>query len=469
MKIWQNRFDTKDNDLLDEFNNSIDFDYILYKYDIKGSIAHVKMLAKQKIIEQKEKDIIIDGLKNIKKEIDNEEFDFKKKDEDIHMAIERRLIEIKGKVGKKLHTARSRNDQIALDMKLYCKDKINSIEKNLINLLSVLNELSKDNIDDFMPGYTHLQGAQIIRTGFYFQSYFQKFKRDLERLNDLKKRVDVLPLGTGALAGVNYETDRFYLAEILGFENVSQNALDTVSNRDYILELLNDISLIALHLSRFCEEIIIFASQEYNFFKLDDAYCTGSSIMPQKKNPDVAELIRGKSGKMFSNYFGLLTTLKGLPLAYNKDMQEDKKYLFSSCEDILKALKIFSNMVKTMKLNKEKMENACKKGYLQATDIADYLVKKGLEFRTAYQIVGKIVKDLEEKNLTFESMSILEYKGYSKYFDKDIHKVLELNYSVEMKKSFGSTSKESVLKMIKNSKDFLKDYKKNIDICINIS
>jgi argininosuccinate lyase len=456
MKLWSGRFNKESSKLLDQFNNSITFDYILYKYDILGSIAHVKMLNKINLINEEETEKIINALNEIKYEIENNIFEFKVEDEDIHMAIEKELINKIGNIGKKLHTARSRNDQVALDMKLYSKDKIIEVKNIIKDLLQTLIELSEENIDVYMPGYTHLQGAQIITLGFYFQCYFQKFKRDFERFEDIEKRLDIMPLGVGALAGVNYETDRFFIARKLSFSKITENALDTVSDRDYILEYLNASSIMFLHLSRFCEEIIIYSSQEYNFFEIDDAFSTGSSIMPQKKNPDVAELIRGKSGDMFSSLFGLFVTMKGLPLAYNKDMQEDKKYLFKTNKLIFETLDIFNQMIKTIKFNKEIMEKACLNGFLQATDIADYLVKGGLEFREAHKIVGQMVSDLENKKMIFQDLSVKEFKKYSTIFKDDIIEFLEIENSVNMKKSYGSTSRKSVSKMIENSKEFIR-------------
>ncbi|MEA1974027.1 MAG: argininosuccinate lyase [Bacillota bacterium] len=454
MKLWSGRFNKESSKLLDQYNNSITFDYILYEYDILGSIAHIKMLNKINIITEKEMEKIINGLNEIKYEIENDIFEFTIEDEDIHMSIEKALIKKIGNVGKKLHTARSRNDQIALDMKLYTKDIIIETKKSIKKLLQTLIYLSEQNIDVYMPGYTHLQGAQIITLGFYFQCYFQKFKRDFERFEEIEKRVDIMPLGVGALAGVNYETDRFYIARELSFSKITENALDTVSDRDYILEYLNASSIMFLHLSRFCEEIIIYASQEYNFFIIDDAYSTGSSIMPQKKNPDVAELIRGKSGEVISSLFGLFTTMKGLPLAYNKDMQEDKKYLFRTSKVVLDTLEIFNQMILTIEFNKDIMKRACLKGFLQATDIADYLVKGGLEFREAHRIVGEMVFDLDKKKMIFQDLSINDFKKYSKIFNEDIIELLKIENSVSMKKSYGSTSYESVKKMIINSKEF---------------
>lgn len=455
MKLWGGRFNKNASTLLDNYNNSISFDYVLYEYDILGSIAHVKMLNHIGLIKEDEKNKIIDGLNEIKDEIKENKFEFKIEDEDIHMAIEKKLIEKIGNIAKKLHTARSRNDQIALDMKLYTKDKIKDISFALKKLLNTLIKLSEENVDVYMPGYTHLQGAQIISLGFYFQCYFQKFKRDFQRLEDIKKRVDIMPLGSGALAGVNYETDRFFLAKELNFSKVTENALDSVSDRDYILEYLNAASILFLHLSRFCEEIIIYSSQEYNFIEMDDAYSTGSSIMPQKKNPDVAELIRGKSGEAFSNLFGLFTTMKGLPLAYNKDMQDDKKYLFGTTNVVIDTLEIFNEMIKTMKFNKDIMKKACFNGFLQATDIADYLVKKGLEFREAHKVVGTMVSSLEKKNLIFQDLTIKEFNEYSNIFEEDVLVELDIKNSVNMKKSYGSTSEESVKKMINNAKKFI--------------
>jgi len=455
MKLWNGRFNKDASELLDAYNNSITFDYILYDYDIQGSIAHVEMLSKMDIISISEKNLIITALNEIKEDIENNAFEFKIEDEDIHMSIEKALIEKIGSVGKKLHTARSRNDQIALDMKLYTRDKIGVIKKEILKLLETLNTLSVENTKTYLPGYTHLQGAQIISLGFYFQAYFHKFKRDFKRFDGLLTHVDEMPLGAGALAGVNYETDRQFVAKQLNFSKVTANALDSVSDRDYIIEFLNAASILFLHLSRFCEEIIIYASQEYHFFSLDDAFSTGSSIMPQKKNPDVAELIRGKSGEVFSNLFGLMTTMKGLPLAYNKDMQEDKKYLFGTVKVTIETLEIFDAMIKSMSFNKDVMKKACMNGFLQATDIADYLVHKGLEFREAHKVVGTMVSDLESKNLIFQDLSLEAFKKYSLLFDEDIFEYLKFEHSVNMKKSDGSTSEKSVRKMIEDGKKFI--------------
>lgn len=455
MKLWNGRFNKNASQLLDAFNNSLSFDYILYPYDIQGSIAHVKMLASVGIITHEEKKMIIEGLNKILQSIQEGTFEFNTQDEDIHMAIEKALIDEIGTLGKKLHTARSRNDQIALDMRLYTKDQIEKIMDQLKALLQALNALSLQHIKVYLPGYTHLQGAQVISLGFYFQAYFSKFKRDLLRFKQVYKSADVMPLGAGALAGVNYKTNREMIKDLLGFSKVTENALDTVSDRDYIVELLNACSLLFTHLSRFCEEMIIYASQEYAFISLDDAYSTGSSIMPQKKNPDVAELIRGKSGKITANLMGLLMVMKGLPLAYNKDMQEDKKYLFSSCEETILTLEIFTEMIKTTKINEQRMREACNKGFLQATDLADYLVEKGLEFREAHHVIGTMVGTLEKENKTFHDLTLEEFKTYHENFDIDVFKYLEIEHSVNLKKSKGSTSFESVTEMIQNNQQFL--------------
>lgn len=457
MKLWAGRFKESSSTLLDEFNNSIKFDHILYTYDIQGSIAHVKMLEKIKIITSKEKELIIEGLNAIKRDIEKNKITFDISDEDIHMAIEKELIQRIGSVGKKMHTGRSRNDQIALDMKLYVKENVKEIENNLLQLIETLNGLSKKYIQYFMPGYTHLQGAQIIRVGFYLQAYVEKFKRDVSRLQDYKKRVNTMPLGAGALAGVNYANDREFLKDMLGFDEITNNALDTVSDRDYIIELLSHFSMIQLHLSRFCEEIIIFSSQNYKFVETSDAYSTGSSIMPQKKNPDVAELIRGHSGKVFGNLQGMLTMMKGLPLAYNKDMQDDKKYLFESMNIISSSLIIFNQMIQTMTFNKEAMEEACAEGYLQATDLADYLVEKGLEFRESHKVVGNLVQELIEKNKKFTDLDLAAYKKVSPLFEKDVFKLFDFEYSTDLKQSEGSTSFDSVEKMIEINEKWLNE------------
>jgi argininosuccinate lyase len=455
MKLWGGRFSKSTAAIVDEFNASIGIDKILYKSDILGSIAHVKMLAKCGIINSDESDLISNTLEEILKDIENDMVKFEIEYEDIHMNIEKILIDRIGDVGKKLHTARSRNDQVAVDIRIYLKMEIENIKVYLKRLMNTIIDISKENMDTILPGYTHLQRAQPIRLSYHFMAYFQMFKRDYERLEDCYARVDYLPLGAGALAGTSYLTDREFLASELGFSNICENSLDAVSDRDFVIEFISSVSIMSMHLSRFCEELILWSSSEFDFVEMDDAYSTGSSIMPQKKNPDVAELIRGKTGSVYGNLFSILTVMKSLPLAYNKDMQEDKKPLFDTVETIKDCLKVFEDMICTLKFKQETMKESAESGFMNATDVADYLSKKGVPFREAHEIVGKMVLYCIENDKNIDELNLVELKLFSDKFECDVIEKVEIINCIEAKLSQGSTSKKSVGKMIKSAEQFL--------------
>ena len=423
MSHIRGRFSKPADKLAAQYTASLPFDHRLYRQDIAGSIAHAKMLAKQGIISDEDAGKIIDGLKDIQKEIEQGKFEFKAEMEDIHMAIESRLIEKVGEVGRKLHTARSRNDQVALDTRLFTKEAIADTLSGIKELQRALLDLAEANKDVIMPGYTHLQVAQPVLLPHHLLAYFEMLQRDTGRFNDCLKRVDVLPLGSGALAGVAYDVDREFVAKELGFTEVSRNSLDAVSDRDFVLEYEAAASICMMHLSRLAEEIVLWSSAEFDFIELDDAYATGSSIMPQKKNPDVAELARGKTGRVYGSLLALLTTMKGLPLAYNHDMQEDKQGLFDTVDTLLSTLEVFAGMVRTLKVKAENTSKAVERGYILATDLADYLVKKGEPFRTAHEIVGRLVSYAAEKGKPFAELGINEYKKFSPLFGEDVRKI----------------------------------------------
>ena len=454
-KLWEGRFKKETNKLLEKFNASIMFDNRMSDEDIKGSIVHSRMLAKQDIISRQEQSEIENGLLQIKEEIQNGIFEFRIEDEDIHMAVEKRLTELIGPVAGKLHTARSRNDQVALDIRMYTRNKAHYITELLISLEKTLINLAEKNIDIIIPGYTHLQRAQPILFSHHLMAYFQMFRRDITRLSDYLERSDEMPLGAGALAGTTFNIDRHYVAQELGFSAVTQNSLDSVSDRDFIIELSSAISIISMHLSRFSEEIIIWCTSEFNFLKLDDAFSTGSSIMPQKKNPDIPELIRGKTGRIYGNLMGILTTMKALPLAYNKDMQEDKEGIFDSIDNIEISLEIFNEMLATITINDGEILKSMKYGFLNATDVADYLAKKGIPFRNAHKIVGEIVSSCEDKKIAIDDMTLEDFKNFSPVFESDITEIIKTENCVNERKSFGGTSKDNVLMQIKNGNDFL--------------
>ncbi len=455
MKPWDGRFKDKTLPLLDKFNASIYFDKELYKEDIEGSIAHCKMLVKQGIISEENGDKIINGLSQILKEIENGEFQFKVELEDIHMNIEARLIELIGEIGGKLHTARSRNDQVATDVKLYLKKKIVEIRGKLLQLLKVLVKKAEENLDVILPGFTHLQIAQPILLSHYFMAYFEMFKRDYKRLNDCLSRMDECPLGSGALAGTTFNIDRFYTSELLGFKKPTDNSLDSVSDRDFIVEFISASAIIMAHLSRISEEIILWNSQMFNFLDLPDSMCTGSSIMPQKKNPDVPELVRGKTGRVYGNLMNILTVLKGLPLAYNKDLQEDKEPLFDTVKTVLDCIGIMTEFIDKIKPNKEIMKYWADKGFSTATDIADYLVNRGIPFRNAHKITGSIVKYCIENSKSLDELSIEEFKNFSEKFDEDIFEFISLKNVINRRNSYGGTSIKQVIFQINEAKKFL--------------
>ncbi|MBP6408151.1 MAG: argininosuccinate lyase [Fusobacteriaceae bacterium] len=455
MKLWGGRFNKGSSSLLEQFNASIGFDNRMYAEDIAGSIAHSKMLNKIGILTVEEQEKIENGLIQIKEMIDNGNFEFHISDEDIHMAVEKKLIELIGSLGGKLHTGRSRNDQVALDIRMYLKKEILNIKDLLKLLMEAIVEVAESNKDVIMPGYTHLQRAQPILFSHHMMAYYEMMKRDLDRLEDCFKRVDVMPLGAGALAGTTYPLDRHYVAELLGFSKVTENSLDTVSDRDFIIETNFVISMIIMHLSRFSEELIIWSTSEFSFVEMDDTYSTGSSIMPQKKNPDVTELVRGKTGRVFGNLMGIFTVMKGLPLAYNKDTQEDKEGVFDSIDTIKIVLEIFSPMLKTMTIKKENMKASIYEGFINATDIADYLAKKGLPFREAHKVVGELVSYCEQNNKLLTDLSYEEFKNSHSLFEEDIVKESSIEACINGRKTYGGTALSDVERQIENAKAFL--------------
>lgn len=454
MKLWGGRFEKGINENVNDFNSSIRIDKRMYKEDIKGSIAHSRMLGKENIIPEKDSQKIISGLNKILKEIEEGTLVIDDNAEDIHSFIEKTLTSYIGEEGKKLHTGRSRNDQVTLDTKLYLKKELKIVASLLLNLQEVIYDKAKRNIDTIMPGYTHMQKAQPITFAHHILAYTQMFQRDLSRLEDCYKRLDEMPLGSGALATTSYPLNRNMVAKELGFSSITYNSIDSVSDRDYAIEALSVLSMIMMHLSRFSEEIILWATNEFNFIELSDEYSTGSSIMPQKKNPDVAELVRGKTGRVYGDLITLLTVMKGLPLAYNKDMQEDKEALFDALDTVKLSLKTFTGMLDTMTINKEKMKKGAALGYTNATDVADYLVKKGLPFRNAHEIVGEIVLYCIKKKLAIDDLSLEELKNFSSLFDIDIYKAISLTTCVEERKVIGGPSSFSVelqLEILENS------------------
>jgi len=438
------------------YTASIPYDWRLYRYDVMGSISHARMLAKQGIISNEEAETIIGGLTAISKEIERGEFQFKPEFEDIHMNIEAGLIEKVGEIGGKLHTARSRNDQVALDLRLYAKEAISRTLAGLKEFKQALISLAEVNKGVIMPGYTHLQKAQPVLLAHHLLAYFEMLQRDSDRFNDCLKRVDVMPLGSGALAGVSYDIDREFLAHELGFSQVSQNSMDAVSDRDFVAEYEAVASLCMMHLSRLAEEIILWSSAEFNFVELDEAYATGSSIMPQKKNSDVAELVRGKTGRVYGRLVALLTTMKALPLSYNRDMQEDKEGLFDTVDTLLSTLEVFTGMVSTLKINTQNMRRAVEQGYILATDMADYLAKKGEPFRKAHEIVGKLVSYAIEQGKSFAELSLDEYKRLSPLFGEDIYSIT-VESSVNIRDVTGGTAQKQVERALAAAKKRMED------------
>lgn len=455
MKLWGGRFTKETNNLVHHFNASISYDQKFYQQDIEGSIAHVKMLKKQGILTQEEEKDIIDGLTSILKDIQNGHLTINKEHEDIHSFIEAHLIDRIGNAGKKLHTGRSRNDQVALDMKLYIRDEIVEVNNLLKELLLVLHKVMGENIETYMPGFTHLQKAQPITLAHHIGAYFEMFRRDRSRLDDIYHRMNYCPLGAGALAGTTYPLDRTYTAQLLHFTAPTNNSIDSVSDRDYLIELLSALSIIMMHLSRFCEEIILWNSNEYHFIELDDAYSTGSSIMPQKKNPDIAELVRGKTGRVYGALISLLTTMKGLPLAYNKDMQEDKECTFDAIDTTKGCIALFTNMFSTIKFDKDTMEISAKQGFTNATDAADYLVNRGIAFRDAHEIVGQLVLYCINKNISLDEMTLDEYKTINPIFEKDIYNAISLKNCVNKRNTLGAPGIEAIKQEIRENKSYL--------------
>lgn len=459
MKLWGGRFKKGTDKLVNDFNSSINVDSRMYKEDIEGSLAHASMLGNQNIISKEASDRITSGLLEILKRMENGVIEIDETSEDIHSFVEGTLTYYIGEYGKMLHTGRSRNDQVTLDLRLHLKKAIVELNKDIIALEEVLLEKAKENIDTIMPGYTHMQKAQPITFAHHILAYAEMFKRDIGRLNDCYKRVDEMPLGSGALATSTYPIDREAVARDLGFSKVTLNSLDSVSDRDYVIETLSCLSMIMMHLSRFSEEIILWCTNEFSFVELDDGYSTGSSIMPQKKNPDVAELVRGKTGRVYGDLMTLLTVMKGIPLAYNKDMQEDKEALFDGLDTVTLSLKTFCGMIKTMKVKKENMRKGAGLGFTNATDVADYLVKKGMPFRNAHEVVGEIVLTCIKGNKMIEELSLEELKSFSPIFEEDIYHAIDLLTCVEERKVIGGPSTESVKMQIAALEKFIIDNK----------
>lgn len=451
-KLWGGRFSKSTDALVDDFNSSIRFDARMYAQDIQGSQAHAEMLGRQGIIPKEDAQLIVKTLGEIKADIEAGKVEFMIDAEDIHMNIETILIERIGDVGKRLHTGRSRNDQVALDIRLYLRDEIDNLVLDAEKIKQALLLVAEKNLDTIMPGYTHLQKAQPITLAHHLMAYYEMFKRDKERLLDCRKRLNSMPLGSGALAGTTYPLDRNFVAEKLGFEGITVNSLDGVSDRDFVCELAFDLSALMMHLSRLAEEIILWSSHEFSFIELDDAYSTGSSIMPQKKNPDVAELARGKTGRVFGSLMGLLTVMKGLPLAYNKDMQEDKEQIFDAVDTVKMCLPVFANMLTTMTVKRDAMLKGAKGGFTNATDVADYLVKNGLPFRDAHAVVGRMVAYCIEKDTVIDALSMEEFLTFSPLFKEDIYEAISLETCVNQRKLIGGPAIETMRKVIENYK-----------------
>ena len=456
MKLWGGRFTKETDKLVNNFNASISFDQKFYKQDIQGSIAHAKMLGAAGIISEEESNKIQDGLTSILADIESGKLEITDEYEDIHTFMEATLIERIGDAGKKLHTGRSRNDQVALDMRLYTRDEVKNIDDEVKALMEVILRIIKENVHTYMPGFTHLQKAQPVTVAHHFGAYFEMFKRDRSRLADIYKRMNYCPLGAGALAGTTYPLDREMTAKLLDFYGPTLNSMDSVSDRDYLIEFLNALSTIMMHLSRFSEEICIWNSNEYKFIELDDDYSTGSSIMPQKKNPDIAELVRGKTGRVYGALISLLTTMKGIPLAYNKDMQEDKELSFDAIDTVKGCVSLFKGMIDTMKFNPARMEDSAKKGFTNATDAADYLVKKGVPFRDAHGIVGQLVLLCIDKGIALDDLSLDEYKKISPVFENDIYDAISLKTCVEKRLTLGAPGADVMNKVIAIYDDYMK-------------
>ena len=454
-QLWGGRFTKETDQLVYNFNASINFDKKLYREDIQGSIAHVTMMAKQGIVTEEEKEAIIGGLQGILADVESGALEITEKYEDIHSFVEANLIDRIGDAGKKLHTGRSRNDQVAVDMRLYVRRQVQETDELLKELLETLHKIMEENVETYMPGFTHLQKAQPITLALHIGAYFEMFKRDRSRLCDIYRRMNYCPLGAGALAGTTYPLDREYTAELLGFYGPTMNAIDSVADRDYTIEFLAALSTIMMHLSRFSEEVIIWNTNEYRFVELDDAYSTGSSIMPQKKNPDIAELVRGKTGRVYGALMSMLTVMKGLPLAYNKDMQEDKEMTFDAIDTAKGCIHLFNGMAATMKFNKDVMEKSAKNGFTNATDAADYLVNHGVPFRDAHSIVGRLVLYCIDKNCAIEDLSIEELKAISPVFEADVYDAISLKTCVDKRLTIGAPGKEAMEQVIAANRMYL--------------
>lgn len=454
-QLWGGRFTKQTDNEVFAFNESLSFDYRLFAQDIDGSVAHVVMLEKQHIINCDEKDAIVKGLTQIKEEVESGKLTFTSEYEDVHSFVEAKLIERIGDAGKKMHTGRSRNDQVALDMKLYVRDEIVAVDDLLKTFLEVIYRIMSENLNTYMPGFTHMQKAQPITVAHHFGAYFEMFKRDRSRLSDIYRRMNYSPIGSGALAGTTYPLDREYTASLLGFEGATLNSMDSVADRDYVIELLSALSTIMMHLSRFSEEIIVWNSNEYRFVELDDAYSTGSSIMPQKKNPDIAELVRGKTGRVYGALVSILTTMKGIPLAYNKDMQEDKEVTFDAIDTVKDCIHLFTGMIDTMKFNDAVMAKSAMNGFTNATDAADYLVKKGMPFRDAHGVIGSLVLYCIEKNCCIEDCSIEELKSICDMFETDIYEAISLKTCVEKRLTKGAPSPTQMSEVLKINRQYL--------------
>lgn len=461
MKLWGGRFTKETDQLVQNFNESLSFDQKFYRQDIRGSIAHVKMLAKQGILSEKDRDDIIRGLEGIREDLDSGKLTISTDSgyEDIHSFVEGTLTERIGEAGKRLHTGRSRNDQVALDMKLYIRDEIDELDGLTEGLLREILEIMEKNTETYMPGFTHLQKAQPITLAHHMGAYFEMFSRDRSRLCDIRSRMNYCPLGSGALAGTTYPLDREYTASLLDFAGPTLNSMDSVADRDYLIELLAALSTISMHLSRFCEEIIIWNTNEYRFVELDDSYSTGSSIMPQKKNPDIAELIRGKCGRIYGALVSLLTTMKGLPLAYNKDMQEDKELTFDAIDTVKGCLSLFTGMLSSMTFRNDVMEASAKRGFTNATDAADYLVNKGVPFRDAHGIVGQLVLLCIEKGIALDDLPLEEYKEISPVFEEDVYEAISMKTCVDRRQTLGAPGPEAMKKVIAIYKERLAERK----------
>ena len=457
-QLWGGRFTKETDKLVYNFNASINFDKKFYKQDMEGSIAHVKMLAAVGILTDEERDKIIAGIEGILRDVENGSLEITEEYEDIHSFVEAVLTDRIGDVGKKLHTGRSRNDQVALDMKLYTRQELHAIRELVLELIKTCQTLMEENIHTVMPGFTHLQKAQPLTLSHHVGAYMEMFKRDYSRLSDIYDRMNYCPLGSGALAGTTYPLDREMTAELLDFYGPTLNSMDSVSDRDYVIELLSALSTIMMHLSRFCEEIILWNSNEYRFIEIDDAYSTGSSIMPQKKNPDIAELIRGKTGRVYAALTSILTTMKGIPLAYNKDMQEDKELTFDAYDTVKGCLALFNGMLKTITFHKDIMEQSAKHGFTNATDAADYLVNHGVPFRDAHGIVGRLVLYCIDKGIALDDMSLEEYKAISPVFEEDIYEAIDVHTCVDKRNTIGAPGPKAMEQVIAINKKWIKEH-----------